>query len=67
MKDFGLAIIYGTALFLTFKYGWRWFRGELSTVAIFEWFGRGFFFAWGVITATLVLFLVIKLITEYVK
>ena len=64
MKDFAIAIIYGTALFVSIKYAWRWYNGELSTPAILEWFGRGFFFAWGVIAATLTMFLVIRLIME---
>ncbi|MFW6525923.1 hypothetical protein [Acinetobacter baumannii] len=67
MKDFAVAIIYGAALFVSIKYAWRWYNGELSTPAIKEWFGRGFFFAWGVIAATLTVFLIIRLITEYVK
>ena len=67
MKDFAIAVIYGTALFVSIKYAWRWYNGELSTPAILEWFGRGFFFAWGVIAATLTMFLVIRLIMEYVK
>ncbi len=56
MKDFAVAIIYGAALFVSIKYAWRWYNGELSTPAIMEWFGRGFFFAWGVIAATLTVF-----------
>lgn len=43
MKDFAVAIIYGAALFVSIKYAWRWYNGELSTPAIMEWFGRGFF------------------------
>ncbi len=67
MKDFPMYVIYGTALFITIKYFWRWFNGELNNAAIIEWFGRGFFFGWGVITATLTVFLVVRLIVEYVK
>jgi hypothetical protein len=64
MKDIAVYLIYATAVFITGKYFYRWWNGELNNSAIFEWFGRGFFFAWGVLTATAVLMLIVRLIVE---
>ncbi|MFW2055766.1 hypothetical protein GPS47_14145 [Acinetobacter haemolyticus] len=62
MKNFGVALIFGTALFLTVKFLWHWYKVGLNHDAIIEWFGRGFFFALGILTATLTVILVMRLV-----
>ena len=67
MKDLLLYGIYAAALLASFKMGWLWWNGKLSATGAFEWFSRGYFFAWGAITAMLVALLMIKLIVGWVK
>lgn len=66
-SDYFVILLYGTALFLTLKVLSIWWKGGLNSSGIMEWFYRGFFFTCGALTATLVLFLLIRMILGFSK
>ena len=63
-SDFLVAIIYSIAIFGAIKVCIAWLQGRINSPVAWEWFLRGFFMAWGVMTCLFVVLLVIKLVMK---
>lgn len=64
-SDLFVILLYSIALFATFKVFLLWLRGGLNVTGAYEWFLRGFFMAWGVMTCVFVVLLIVRLIAEW--
>lgn len=60
-QDFFVVLIYSVAVFTAFKVLIFWLNGRINTSNACEWFLRGFFMAWGIVSCLFVVLLIVRL------